>query len=275
MTSTIPWDSYLIRRKIWTYPPHVVLGPTLFDIPAEELFFFVIQTYNTTLLYLLLGKPTFHPAYLLRSSRHQRGRRRSYQYAGQVAIALAIVWAGSVLREGGRATYMALILAWAGPFLLLLWSLAHQFIVHLPWSNTVLPIALPTLYLWVVDTLALQRGTWVIESGTKLGIQLWHGLDLEEAIFFLATNALIVFGLVAFDQAVAILHAFPAQFPRAPSLPSPALLVRALLSDPSPSQGSRIYGFQQALEKLRRKSRSFYLASAFFQGRLRIDLLLL
>ena len=27
------------------YPPDVVIGPTLLDIPAEEVFFFVIQTY--------------------------------------------------------------------------------------------------------------------------------------------------------------------------------------------------------------------------------------
>ena len=31
----------------------------------------------------------------------------------------------------------------------------------------------------MVDTLALKRGTWVIESGTKLGIYLWDGLELE------------------------------------------------------------------------------------------------
>ena len=54
-------DSYLIRTRVWSmphtpwllfimltlpaYPPDVIIGPTLFDIPAEELFFFVIQTY--------------------------------------------------------------------------------------------------------------------------------------------------------------------------------------------------------------------------------------
>lgn len=27
------------------YPPEAIIGPTLFSIPAEELFFFVIQTY--------------------------------------------------------------------------------------------------------------------------------------------------------------------------------------------------------------------------------------
>lgn len=58
-------------------------------------------------------------------------------------------------------------------------SLAYQLIMELPLSNTLIPVALPTLYLWIVDTLALRRGTWVIESGTKLGWHLWDGLEIE------------------------------------------------------------------------------------------------
>ena len=58
-------------------------------------------------------------------------------------------------------------------------SLAYQLIMELPLSNTLVPVALPTLYLWIVDTLALKRGTWVIESGTKLGWHLWDGLEIE------------------------------------------------------------------------------------------------
>lgn len=58
-------------------------------------------------------------------------------------------------------------------------SLAYQLIIGLPLSSTLLPIILPTLYLWTVDTLALKRGTWVIESGTKLGWHLWDGLEIE------------------------------------------------------------------------------------------------
>ena len=154
-------------------------------------------------------------------------------------------------------------------------TLAYQFILELPLSNTLLPIALPTVYLWLVDTLALKRGTWVIESGTKLGLHLWDGLEIEEAIFFLVTNVLIVFGLVAFDNALAILQAFPSIFHTIPELPSPVLLVQALLVSTSRYSDDRIEGFQLALTRLRAKSRSFYLASGVFQGRLRIDLILL
>lgn len=100
-------------------------------------------------------------------------------------------------------------------------------------------------------------------------------MHLREAVFFFITNTLIVFGLVAFDNAVAILNAFPFHFPSAPALPSPMLLVRALLLPARAYDEERIEGLSQAAERLRRKSRSFYLASGAFPGRLRIDLIIL
>ena len=153
--------------------------------------------------------------------------------------------------------------------------LSHQFILSLPWTNTVLPIALPTVYLWVVDTFALKRGTWVIEAGTKYGIHLWDGLEIEEAVFFLLTATLIVFGLVAFDNSMAILNTFPHLFPGSSGMPSPLLATKALLVPTSSYDGERISGLAQALQRLQRKSRSFYLASATFEGHLRTNLILL
>lgn len=198
--STTPWDSYLIHNHIWTYPSHAILGPTLFSIPAEEIFFFVVQTYNTSLLYLLLSTPTFHPVYLCGDKRLSDGRLLwLWAPLGQGLLVATILAGLSMIVAKGEGLYMGLILAWAGPFVLLLWydirahfasiepdlwpgrTLAHQFILGLPLSNTLLPVALPTLYLWVVDTWALKRGTWVIESGTKLGLHLWDGLEIEYA----------------------------------------------------------------------------------------------
>ncbi|KAF2146305.1 uncharacterized protein K452DRAFT_243028 [Aplosporella prunicola CBS 121167] len=279
--STIPWDSYLIRTRIWTYPSHVIIGPKLFDIPAEEIFFFVVQTYNTSLLYLLFSKPVFHPAYLRTERRdgstleERRPTWKKYQLIGQLLLGLGIGYSAWMVKAGGVGTYMGLIVLWAFPFLLLLWSLAYQFILGLPKSSTLLPIVLPTLYLWVVDTLALRRGTWVIESGTKLGIHLWSGLEIEEAVFFLITNTLIIFGLIAFDNALAILYTCKESFPTVPKMPSPVLLVQVLLKPAMNYDESYILALQEAISRLRRKSRSFYLASGTFQGRLRIDLILL
>ena len=102
----------------------------------------------------------------------------------------------------------------------------------MPLYSTLLPIAIPTVYLWILDSVALQRGTWVINdrryaprysfaeltravtTDTKYGLS-YLGLEIEyvhrnfvldrislfdfrrEAVFFFLTNVLIVFGLVA------------------------------------------------------------------------------
>ena len=122
VVSTTPWDSYLIKVGIWTYPPNAILGPTLFRIPAEEMFFFVIQTYNTSLLYLLLSKPAFHPVYLRGQRRlHERGQLRILQWLGIGATIAGLVFGAVLILEGGAGLYLGLIIAWAGPFILLLW----------------------------------------------------------------------------------------------------------------------------------------------------------
>ncbi|KAI8632966.1 hypothetical protein F5Y19DRAFT_472149 [Xylariaceae sp. FL1651] len=272
--ATLPWDSYLIRHGIWTYPPDAIIGLRLFGIPAEELFFFVIQTYITAMLYILLNKPVLH-AQFLTNNEESSSRTRYSRRLGQLLLATATVAGAILVKRGGRGTYLGLILVWACPFALLTWTFSAYFLIKLPLPGIVTPIVLPTLYLWIVDELALGRGTWSIESETKLGWCLWGSLELEEAVFFLVTNALIVFGLVALDRGMAVIDTFPELFPEAPTTPSPALLIKALLTDPAKYNMTRVRGIREAVVTLRRKSRSFYLASAVFPGRLRIDLVLL
>lgn len=157
----------------------------------------------------------------------------------------------------------------------MLWTFAYQILLSLPPSKILIPIWVPTLFLWVIDTLALQRGTWSIESGTKLGIHVWPHLEIEEALFFLVTNSMIVMGSCAFDNAVAILDAFPSLFPKVPGMPPPLLMLKSLFTSTSRYDQERLDGLQNALNVLAKKSRSFYLASGVFTGRLRIDLILL
>lgn len=135
--STIPWDSYLIRSRIWTYPPNAVLGPVLFRIPVEELFFFFIQTYDVSLLYLILSRPTFHPACLRTEKRHTQHTTFVQQHerflgiAGQVFLLTTLAKGAHLVYSGGLGTYLGLIIIWAFPFLLLLWSASQYCIVRL------------------------------------------------------------------------------------------------------------------------------------------------
>ncbi len=137
--ATIPWDAYLIQQRIWSYPAQVILGPTLFGIPAEEIFFFVIQTYNTTLLYLLLGKPVLHAAYLAPETVKRDGNGKSHRkgsvgrmsiIVGHVVLVLLVAAGIRMVQEWKQATYLGLILVWAGPFALMLWY--EESVVLLP-----------------------------------------------------------------------------------------------------------------------------------------------
>jgi 15-cis-phytoene synthase/lycopene beta-cyclase len=272
--ATLPWDAYLIAHNVWTYPPSAIIGPRLLGIPVEELFFFIIQTYITSLVYVLCNKPILQVQYLAAQKNPSR-RVRHVKLAGQLLLVAATLYGAHLVQIGGEGTYLGLILIWAPPFALITWSLAGIFIISLPVVATVVPIVLPTVYLWLVDELALGRGTWSIESGTKLGIRLFGALDIEEAVFFLATNMLIVFGLASFDQYLSIIFAFPHLFPRIPQFPTPLMLLQGRLVNSSKYDMERIQGIRDAVTRLQKNSRSFYLASSAFTGRLRIDLVLL
>lgn len=86
---------------------------------------------------------------------------------------------------------------------------------------------------------------------------------------------LVVFGLIAFDNTIAIVDTFPHWFPQASATPSLWFAIHALLIPSSRYDTERLVGVKQALDRLQRKSRSFFLASSTFAGRLRIDLILL
>lgn len=56
-------------------------------------------------------------------------------------------------------------------------------------------VAAPTLYLWIADRIALALSIWHISDQFTTGLALF-GLPIEEALFFLVTNMLVVQGLV-------------------------------------------------------------------------------
>ncbi|GAA5927008.1 hypothetical protein JCM1841_001609 [Sporobolomyces salmonicolor] len=268
--ATIPWDSYLIRNRIWSYPQSSVVGPTLFAIPYEEIFFFFIQTYLTATVYALFTRPVVHAVLLPRMPEEGRATRW-VGTAGFLAVTAAAV---AKLKEGGEGTYLALIVGWVAPFLALLWFITSNHILAMPPYAVVLPILLPTLYLWECDARALQRGTWVIEQGTKLGLS-FRGLEIEEAVFFLLTNVMVVFGLIACDYCLAV-HDLRSYDKRTSStFPPLSQFIPILINCPDAKQRQCIDDLRHALDVLEVHSKSFSTASMVFDGRLRLDLLAL
>ena len=226
------------------------------------------------MFYILVNKTSFFPQYLTNktdASHLVRRARRIGQYILTVLITIGVY----LVRDGKNGTYLGLVLVWACPFALLTWSLSGLFVAKLPTARTAPPIIIPTVFFWLVDDMALRRGTWAIESRTKLGVCLFGNLEIEEAIFFLVTNCLIVFGLIAFDRGTAVVDTFPHLFPGAPEIPSLFLVLKGVFTSPDKYDISRVRGLRDSVSRLRKKSRSFYLASSAFPGQLRINLIIL
>lgn len=95
----------------------------------------------------------------------------------------------------GHVTYLALELVWAGPIVVVQWLLGLDVLLR-HWKVWVPAILLPTLYLTFADSFALRSHTWTINPDLSLNILLPLGVPLEELLFFLLTNALVVQGLI-------------------------------------------------------------------------------
>ena len=186
---TTPWDNYLVYRGVWTYPPGAVVG-TIGYVPVEEYAFFVIQTVIAGLSYFAL-----------------RGRRvldapgaptpRLFKAVLVGAfLALTALGFGLLISPNHHALYLGLILAWAPPVLAGMAFVGADKV----WAErrrVAAAIAAVTLYLWVIDRVAIGVGIWDIADPYRLGVDPL-GLPIEEAVFFLATTTLCVFGLALF-----------------------------------------------------------------------------
>lgn len=192
---TTPWDNYLVARGVWGYGENRVLF-TLGWVPFEEYLFFIIQTLLTGFWMLLLQR------------RLNLERRLEPHAPGRMRAVGALLWlalaASGVLALGTeRGTYYGLITAWAAPVLALQWGIGGDVLVS-RWRLLLPGFAVPTLYLWLADHLALSAGIWWISPELSSGLH-FLGLPLEEALFFLLTNLLVVFGMIlALEPAVLV-----------------------------------------------------------------------
>ncbi|HEY1907575.1 MAG TPA: lycopene cyclase domain-containing protein [Myxococcaceae bacterium] len=100
----------------------------------------------------------------------------------------------------GPTAYLVHLLAWGLPVLgVQLGVLAWRYRDRTPSVlRAVLPPAL-VMSAWLVatDHLAIRAGVWEFGEGKHLGIYL-GAVPLEEALFFLMTNLLVVLGLALF-----------------------------------------------------------------------------
>ena len=183
---TTPWDNYLVATGVWYYNPKLVTGIVLGYVPLEEYSFFVLQTMLTGLWWWWLARQV-----------ENKNRSRVNRNAARSALGwILLIWLGSIyilLSKWNRGTYLGLELAWALPPITsqllfggdILWH--HRRLV----ATTIISI---TTYLSIADSFAISSGTWMIAPAQSTNIFI-SALPLEELIFFLLTNTLIVFGI--------------------------------------------------------------------------------
>jgi lycopene cyclase domain-containing protein len=185
---TTPWDNYLVASGVWWYDPNLVTGVVLGWVPIEEYTFFVLQPILAGLWLL----------YLARRYSHRPGMQVKSVPPGWTLVALmGLIWLGAVLMlllDWTPGTYLCLILAWALPPIML--QIGFGIDILWKYRRLVLGGLLPvSLYLSVVDAVAIEAGTWTIDPAQSLQLYLGGILPFEEFLFFLVTNILIVFGI--------------------------------------------------------------------------------
>jgi lycopene cyclase domain-containing protein len=157
-------------------------------VPLEEYLFFLLQPLLVGLLFLRLRwsttppphhTPTAPPPYLRPT-------------LGTGWLAVSVAGAALILFGPDDALYAGLILAWAAPALAGLSLIGTR---HL-WANlrpALLTLTAASVYLWLIDRLAIGLGIWTINPQYSLGEVA--GLPIEEALFFSITTWLCVHGL--------------------------------------------------------------------------------
>lgn len=185
---TTPWDNYLVATGVWFYNTRLVTGLTIGWVPIEEYAFFVLQTTLTGLWLLWLAR---------RLRTRQRELHQSLRMRKITAIGVSSLWLLSLVglfSSWQSFTYLGLILAWALPPLIL----QVAFGADILWQSrrliglTLGPVS---IYLGLMDSLAIRAGTWTIDPAQSLNLFLGGALPVEEFVFFLMTNLLIVFGI--------------------------------------------------------------------------------
>lgn len=187
---TPAWDHWLIHQHIWTYGPDRVWA-TLGAVPVEEYLFFVLQPLLTGLWWSYGRRRVAGP--VQNGPRRDRAVSRAQRVAW-AAPALGLLAGGLALLQFPRGQYLGLIALWVAPILALQWG----YDAPLLWARrreVAVALAVPTLYLWLADRLALGLRIWTITPATSLPVRPL-GLPVEEAVFFLLTNLMVVQGCV-------------------------------------------------------------------------------
>ncbi len=185
---TTPWDNYLVASGVWWYDADLVLGIVFGWVPLEEYLFFILEPLLTGLWVFYAGDRFLAP----RASfvANPALRRKAVFIVG-------LVWLGAVaiLLAGWQpGTYLGLEIGWMLPPMMLQMAFGADLLWHYR-RSVIGSIVLASIYYSLADAIAIRLGIWTIDPAQSLRFYLGGVLPVEELIFFVLTNTLIVFGL--------------------------------------------------------------------------------
>ncbi len=183
---TTPWDNYLVAGGVWWYNPDLVTGITIGWVPIEEYLFFLLQTTMTGLWVLAMHRRANLPQAV-------QNRPSLRIWSGILVLGLWIASLIIYLSGWQSGVYLSLILGWALIPVLLQVTFGFDILLS-NWRSLAWSILIPSVYLWLVDALAIASGTWTIDPWQTTGIKVGP-LPIEEMVFFLMTNLIIAFGM--------------------------------------------------------------------------------
>jgi lycopene cyclase domain-containing protein len=205
---TTPWDNYLVGSGVWYYDPALISGFVIGWVPIEEYLFFGLQCWLTGTWTFGL-KRVFATLDAREDAKPQSATLLSATIlplslaplllTSQTPAALGVPADDLAPLPFGNWNYLVLILAWAVPVILgQLWLGWPAF--RRQWKVYALGFSAPAIYLTLMDSIAIGSGTWTISPLQSLNIFLPFGVPVEEGIFFLVTNLLLVQGLLLFTS---------------------------------------------------------------------------
>ncbi|KAJ3092810.1 hypothetical protein HK102_002377 [Quaeritorhiza haematococci] len=258
---TTPWDNALVAYGGWTFEPDRILATVGF-IPVEEYAFFVIQTVMTGLFSVLMTQWNIHILCLKTTPTWVR--------TGPVCFFAATFLTGLyMLVPGSRTFYLGAILSWVSPVLALQWSIAGPYIWN-QFGRFVFTVAVPTLCLWWLDHHAIKARVWIISKETSIGWFVTPHLPLEEALFFLVSNCMVVAGMMAVDRTLAIKRLMAVKTGFGPTILHQAEdLVRHTLTFEANLDQQAIHDLANVVALIRHGSKSFSIASSLFHQGIR------
>lgn len=257
---TTPWDNYIIFHNAWMYTPENILAVVGY-VPVEEYLFFVIQTVMTSLWALVWTR--WSPACF--SFNYNKKSYRLIRWVPITLLALATIKGYKMAVPGTDTFYLGCILWWSCPVIVFLWYGVGNYFVKKS-TTTAVAVIVPTMYLCWIDRIALKDHVWHISEKTSLNVFPAEHLPLEECLFFLITNVIIVLGGMAFDKCYGLADTYTFEFPLRYGTSWSAYLqqMRAFVTAECDMPPGPVDDIRQCSNVLKTASKSFNVASLVF-----------